>query len=1039
MTLFSLSGDKMTKKAFLTIIAVCILTVTAVCCVACSTPENTVKIENGIISRFGDGISVINSYSSPEEAVEYTDTDRVKARINIDARVGGYHVTGIYLPAGETLTVNVSNDISQLGYGLNINSMTEDRKYVHIDIAEKKITSEKGGIVEIYVPTSGVRQNSFDVILEGGIVMPYYRMGRDSIDNLYEGQGKYAILDGENIRFYVPTDMLFDSEGDLVTDDIYNTLMWWQSAVTFMNKATEQNGMDYNYAVRVSVGDYGKAPAYSAVTKAIQIDRSYFENALNFENLKSGSAWELLYRISELKVSSSSGFDGVFGIEMITDILCSVDYVMMTNSSYNAQVPTSWLNNSYTCLQKTKELIALPESARDDNYDRDVLRAFFINIMHSYGVDKIMDIIIEYSHASKNNADGENQGEMTFDDLALIMSDVLGLDMSFYFDSFDMQLSQEVKNKMKDKKLYIPVQSKYTVGGSQDVYDIGYTVPMGEKTEFDFNDSIISLIDGWKVAKINGESNLWSNADGKFYYSPSTKKLEDSYELLLRNGEYSTTLYGRINVDIATATYKVYEGWTFSNMATALEDAIDKYDSRTPDYSGSIDFAGVKKYEEEDDNTYVLTVTEGCMSVPESGDYTIYLKNTGLCQVEFGVQKYMFEMFTNSLPVADYTDYLSYDIHLDNDKIYEFKIYMLSTKGEGSAVLGIKHKDGDDDTIYDIDDKYLIYRGLSRNDIVEYQPPQIYPEGYGYIDEFCKEYDIDEKNFLTYPEAVVTSGLHQAFDSLSTSYYVAYENKNEYEFVIDLSGSKRTEYISFIARSGMQGAKVRILTAQKNEDKKYGNVKLLEDYTIQKGLNLIEYDPSTAKFVKIVFYGEENFECAFTDFEIGQVFEKSQIVANTSSSLAYMGGWSDMQGYVSVNGSISQSVDNNSIMSFTAICRQVCFYGVKDSVYGKMDVYVDGSLYTTVDLYSPTPVTDTLLFAIDFDSWREHSIKVMPAGKEDMINVDYISYIPVEEEELAKNVQSFYYVLIIPAVIALALLGAWIADRVHKNKSHKIK
>lgn len=1035
MTLFSQTGEKMTKKAFLTIMAVCILIVTAICCVACSTPENTVKIENGIISRFGDGISVLNSYTPPVEAVEYKDELRVKARINIDARVGGYHVAGIYLPAGETLTVNVSNDISQLGYGLNIDSISDDRKYIHIDSTEKKITSEKGGIVEIYVPTSGIRQNSFDVVLEGGIVMPYYRMGRDNLGNLSEGQGKYAILDGENIRFYVPTDMLFDKEDNLTVDDLYNTLMWWQSAVSFMNKATEQNGMSYNYAVRVSVGDYGKAPAYSSITKAIQIDRSYFENALNFENLKSGSAWDLLYRISELKVSTSSGFDGVFGLDMITDILCSVDYVMMTNSSYNEEVSTSWLNNSYTCLQKTKELVSLPESARDDNYDRDILRAFFINIMHSFGVDKTMDIIIEYSHSSKS--DGENQGEMTIDDLGLVISDILNLDMSFYFDFFDMQLSQEAKNKMKDKQLYIPVQSKYTVGGSQDVYDIGFTVPMGEKAEFDFNDSIISLIDGWKVAKINGESNLWSNVDGKFYYSPSTKTLEDSYELLLRNGEYSTTLYGRINVNIATATYKVYEGWTFSNMATALEDAIDKYESRTPDHSGSIDIAGVKKYDEEEaDNTYVLTVTEGCMSVPESGDYTIYLKNTGLCQVEFGVQKYMFEMFTNSLPVADYTDYLSYDIHLDDDKTYEFKIYMLSTKGEGSAVLGIKHKGGDDNNIYDIDDKYLIYRGLSRNDIVEYEPPQIYPDNYDTKEEFCQSYDIDEKNFVSYPEAVVTSGLHQAFDSLTTSYYVAYDKTNEYEFVIDLGGNKRTEYFSFIAKSSMQGAKIKIYSAQKNEDKKYGGLKLAEDYTVQKGSNLIEYSPSTARFVKIVIYGDENFECAFTDFAIGQLFEESQIVANTSSSLAYMGGWTDMQGYVSINGSISQSVDQNSIMSFTAICRQVCFYGVKDSDYGKMDVYVDGSLYTTVDLYSPTPVTDTLLFAIDFDSSREHSVKIMPSGKEDIINVDYISYIPVQEEELAQNTQSFYYVLIIPAVIAVALLGAWIADRVHKNKSH---
>lgn len=1026
----------MTKKAILTIMSVIIVVVLATCFAACSTPENSVKIENGIISRFGDGISLLNSYTSPADASEYKEEERVKVRVNVDARVGGYHITGIYLPAGETLTINVSNESSQSGYRLYINSFSSERTYIPIDSTEKKITSDKGGVVEIFVPSTRTSQSSFDVIIEGGIVMPYYRMGRDSVDNIKNGNGKYAILDGENIRFYVPTDMLFDKDGNFVIEDIYNTLMWWQSAVTFMNIVTELDDVSNNYAVRISIGNFASAPYYDSVTKTIMADKSYFESTFDFESLKYGSAWDLLYQISDLKVSSSSGFDGVFGLDMIVDILCSIDYVMMTNSSYNFAQSKSWLNNSYTCLEKTKELLSLPESAHDENYDRDIMRAFFINIMHSFGVDKTMDIIIEYSHLSKSNNETNNENEMTIDDLGKIMSDILNLDMSFYFDAFGMELSSATKESMKGKQVYIPVQSKYTIGGSQNVYDIGYTVPMGEKTLFDFNSSIISLVDGWKVAKINSESNSWSNTDDKFYYSPSTSKLEDSYELLLRNGEYSTTLYGRINVDIATATYKVYEGWTFSNMATALEDAIDKYEDRTPDYVGSIDFAGVKKYEEEDDNTYVLTVTEGCMSVPESGDYTIYLKNTGLCQVEFGVQKYMFEMFTNSLPVADYTDYLSYDIHLDNDKIYEFKIYMLSTKGDGSAVLGIKHKNGEDNTIYDIDDNYLIYRGLDRDDIVEYEPPQIYPDDYSYKDEFYQSYDIDEKSFVSYPEAVVTSGLHQAFDSLSTSYYVAYEKTNEYEFVIDLGNDKRrSEYFSFVAKDGMNGAKIKIYAANKNESKKYSDIKLNEDYTISSGQNTIMYSPVSKRYIKIVIYKDEPFELAFTDFLIGQHFEKSQIVANTSSSLAYMGGWEDMQGYVSINGSISQSVDKNSIMSFTAICRQVCFYGVKDSTYGKMDVYVDGSLYMTVDLYSATPVTDTLLFAIDFDLTKEHSIKIMPSGKDDIINVDYISYIPEKEEELINNTSSLYYVLIIPAVIAIALLGAWIADRVSKNKS----
>ena len=195
-------------------------------CAACSTIENNLRIEDDIVSRFGDGISVISSNAAPSDATEFKDVERVKMRVNVDARVGGYHLTGVYLPAGETLTVNVSSEIAQAGYRLRLNSFVYDRtNSTLIDSTEKKITSEKGGIVELWVPASATSDNSFDVIIEGGIVMPYYRMGRDTTEHIYVGDGKYSILDGENIRFYVPSDLLFDSQGECRVEDLYNTLL----------------------------------------------------------------------------------------------------------------------------------------------------------------------------------------------------------------------------------------------------------------------------------------------------------------------------------------------------------------------------------------------------------------------------------------------------------------------------------------------------------------------------------------------------------------------------------------------------------------------------------------------------------------------------------------------------------------------------------------------------------------------------------------------------------------------------------------------
>jgi hypothetical protein len=232
---------------------------------------------------------------------------------------------------------------------------------------------------------------------------------------------------------------------------------------------------------------------------------------------------------------------------------------------------------------------------------------------------------------------------------------------------------------------------------------MGYTVAMGEKAVFNFGENIVSLIDGWKVDKVVGaHQNLWSKDskdDSIYYYTPSQDALIDEFELTLSSGEYTITLYGKINVTVTVATYKIYDGWKFDNPTTALSEAISSYEKRTPSKVGSIDFAGVRRRSDEyDPSEYALTVTSGCMRVPKSGKYRFYLRNNGRCKVEFGVPKYMFTMFDISIPFQEFTRGHSYDIDLDEGVNYYFNLYLLSTKGACDAALGIRYIEDEDIT-----------------------------------------------------------------------------------------------------------------------------------------------------------------------------------------------------------------------------------------------------------------------------------------------------------------------------------------------------
>ena len=82
----------------------------------------------------------------------------------------------------------------------------------------------------------------------------------------------------------------------------------------------------------------------------------------------------------------------------------------------------------------------------------------------------------------------------------------------------------------------------------------------------------------------------------------------------------------------------------------------------------------------------------------------------------------MTTMFNSPIPVQEFTRYQSYDIVLDENKTYDYKLYLLSTKGDCDAALGIRYieeESTNDDNDYGIhadpiDSNYLIYKGLKK-------------------------------------------------------------------------------------------------------------------------------------------------------------------------------------------------------------------------------------------------------------------------------------------------------------------------------------
>ena len=156
---------------------------------------------------------------------------RIIARIALSADLYGAHPTGLFLPAGELVTVTVPQ--SAVGAGLRIvvnygyDDLTADtltrmpRLQVEfaLDAPTVKIAAPLAGTLDIV--SDGV---AADIELSGVVQAPYYRLGVD--DGLSAGEG-YAQLCLGNLNVVAPTDYI-------ESDTLQAVCYFWRSAVETM-------------------------------------------------------------------------------------------------------------------------------------------------------------------------------------------------------------------------------------------------------------------------------------------------------------------------------------------------------------------------------------------------------------------------------------------------------------------------------------------------------------------------------------------------------------------------------------------------------------------------------------------------------------------------------------------------------------------------------------------------------------------------------------------------------------------------------------
>lgn len=981
------------KKIGVSFLILALLVATCVfALVSCSDVTQSISYNNVIESKYGDSFLTTDTQDAPEGALEYTSLKRITRKYLIDGRVVGRHTLGLYMPRGEAITVKI--DAAEIGnkHEITINEnmpLSEVPYKLEIDSTEKSVQRMlAGGLLELNVKAGAA--TTFEVTISGCIEAPCYRYGIDD-ETAFGNIANYNVLDCTNVRIYV------QSSNYAKIDDAKKVMNWWRNAVTFMDQLLGLSfwAKDYSPMCIYFRNQVSEDAIVDSANNCIYLPTDYIDALVDYKTLSQdakGKLFRVLGYIAQEKVERSGNYADTFLKDHIKEVLAQLTYIDMVDAYVIDNTNPKY---AYTDAGVLEKILSGEFESETQKYC-----ALFNYIYYNTNIDYTLYLLktINELKLSDSLAISYLANECKQNMIPLANK----LDIALYGeDIINMQQYEEVKL----------VANKATYGRDYKAAQCGYHVRIGESANIDFKSLIVSE-EEFEVEGVYGQEGAWARQeDGTFIYTPNENKLKDSYRLNLKAKDGKVvSLYGNITVDIAVSEYDVYNDVS----CNTLDEAIKQLKNMTITTKSSILKAEIPR-ETQESESKSFAVAKGAFEIEETGTYYLYLKSSGLCSVKFGVEEYSEEIFRNSLTVGNYTQELSYKAKLEKGYKYIYTIYNLSNQGSGFATLGIQKGDGE---IEDIDDRYLVYPKLTRNNIVEYINPQKYIDA---IDQQEVEYT-----------------------PIKTAKIAQFMNIDEYEIGQVSEVIEKNSKVSFVLPfSEISVVNYLMINVHDMEDVKlklYGGTSFkqnLAEETLVNGDNIIEFNEMNIDGIKLEFTSPKNYRLAIDSIIVGKYVSAMSIVPSTSTDIEYISEWATSKEYIAINGSLAVTQSKDSELSYSFNGNEISIYATVGPMFGSAKITIDGQDKGQIDLNNIKVNCSQLVYTTKLKD-GDHVLKIS-AVDETPINLDYLAVAAFGETQNKNDFSKLWYVAIIPGILIIVAIVFISLDIREKKKSKEIK
>ncbi len=935
----------------------------------------------------------------------------------VNSSVKGKHSLGVYAPAGEILTIEISEEMINkglsvtIGYEISQNQIPLDTfltgkidrmplisKSFNLTSTSTKIGTPLGGAVTINIPNNVTKD--FTVTVSGGVDNPVFQLGVNTLEDLKEMEKAPGLIMEyklPHIRLVMPKSYASYNENTIKALELWHKMTSLSSYA--MNREANTLPISHYHDSYIPAG---AAVAYVNAWFSI-LPLSWGTDALNYNSLMQSGSWGNFHEYNHHFQSPNYNTMGYWGlespIEVTNNVLTTLGYILYTDiattRSETQQPGNGGWNVSTDPYYNLKRVLEVSnESTSFNDWGTNQLY-MYAELMHAFGADNFLNFIHSsyglYGEYSKNLLS-------SVDDFALRASEVFKSNLTYFFTTIcKMNLKEQTITAIKNLEYepYLPLHNLYS-NGIQNI-NTGRTYLLNtNKYLFDFNKYTISPLE-FTIKEVSKPlyGKLKRNNDGTYTYTNNNYKKDSfsiTYKINYEDKEYLKTLDFVIDFSLNKTELKTYNT-SHTEMNAALND-LKEENLLQKSYLDGINYNTI--------NGNNLSVAKGKIKVEKTGNYTFIVYGDDKVKLTLNGQEASTNAYQATIDTSKEQTFFT--TYLEKDKFYDYTLYCLNTGGEGSAK--VKYSYENENNFQNINDNYIYSTGADDNNT---KPKTTnYPLKYSITNSLVNlKYHSNTLNKIESIETNANSNNQTIPSNMydgdrSTYYHTAWQNnitEFPHEYILTFTKQASFNYLNIAFwRDDLTYAIGNYEIYISDDNNEY---KLIKEGSNEQTSLKINFDQEyNAKYLKLVVKSNADNQkfTAISEIEVGIETNANNLTyySTKNNKLHYRGNW-ELETINNHFNGVSSKTNTKSRMEFS-------FEGTKLLLYTKegshFKIKIDGNKWKTIKNDGSTNYPSYI--SINLKD-KEHKIVI------ENLEETSIEMIAVEGKLLARNIYSLSF------------------------------